>query len=95
MPTITRDSIEYAVPVLEQAIAALDKIDTKEARAAAMNLSPVLVCMRAIGGYYDEPVRRRIKSSRPRWLDSIEGAVECCRLRTRFPARSVAINLMN
>lgn len=71
MPEITRMSIEYAVPQLEAAIKELEKVGTKSAKAAAMNLVPVLVCMRSIGGYYDWTPVRRIKSSRPMWLDTL------------------------
>lgn len=68
MPEISRHQIEMGVPALERAITELDKAGC---HGAAMNLGPLLVCLKAIGGWYDKPVRRRIRSSRPIWLDTL------------------------
>jgi len=63
VPQITRHAIEYSVPVLERAI---DELRKAGAEAAALNLGPVLVCMRALGGWYDDavPPRRRRRRHR-------------------------------
>lgn len=50
MPEITRSQIEYAVPHLERAIKELRECGRE---GAAMNLQPILVCMKAIGGWFD------------------------------------------
>lgn len=51
MPEISRRQIEYAVPQLERAIKELRECGRD---GAAMNLQPILVCMKALGGWYDE-----------------------------------------